>query len=196
MDAPNHALSRAELVHLLQLAYSGELGATLAYLGHRHALRHRSERHALTRIIRDEVHHRHLVLAMLEGLGAGPVARRERKLGWVGFFISVFCHLGGWFWPMFGAGMLEASNVEEYEHAARLALTAGLPELVPTLLELAEVEWDHERVFRAWASSHWLWKIVPQWKAPPPRETIQARFEAYASGPRELVRVYAPWFIR
>lgn len=188
--------SRAQFVMLLQLAYSGELGATLAYLGHRHALRRPEERKALGRIIRDEVHHRHVLLAMLHRLGAAPVARLERKLSWVGFAISVFCHVGGWFWPMYGAGLLEANNIGEYEHAARLALTAGLTDLVPTLLELAEVEWDHEVYFRTQASSHWLWRLVPRWPVPKTRAAIRLDFERYAQGSRLVEPVRAGWFIR
>lgn len=190
------AFSRAQLISLLQLAYSGELGATLAYLGHRHAATKREEKRALTRIIRDEVHHRQVLLRMLREFGSGPVARREKKLSVVGFCISVFCHVGGWFLPMYGAGLLEAKNIGEYEHAARLALTAGYPELVPVLLELAEVEWDHEVYFRGQASSHWLWKLMPHWALPKPREAIRADFERYSAGPRTVEVVRAPWFIR
>jgi hypothetical protein len=71
-----------------------------------------------------------------------------------------------------------------------------LPHLVPVLLELAEVEWDHERYFREQASSHWLWKVMPHWQQPKPRAAIRSEFERYAAGPRQVELVRAPWFIR
>ncbi|HET7291655.1 MAG TPA: ferritin-like domain-containing protein [Vicinamibacteria bacterium] len=61
-----------ELRFLLQLAYSGELGAIRAYLGHRHAAKDRVERAELMTIIRDEVRHRHCLLEMLARLGSAP----------------------------------------------------------------------------------------------------------------------------
>ena len=175
--------ARQTLTLLLQLAYSGELGAARAYAGHRASLSRRDERAALYRILRDELHHRHVLLAMLRGLGSGPDARRERKLNAVGRIISTFCFIGGWFAPMYGAGQLEAQNIGEYELAARLAHLAGLDELVEDLLVLAEVEWDHERVFRAYAERHWLWRLFPKWKAPPPREQIRATYAAFLKDP-------------
>jgi hypothetical protein len=178
-----NAVAKAQFIELLQLAYSGELGAALAYAGHAHALRRTPElARQVRRICRDEVEHRAVILRHLKALGAAPVARRERKLRLVGFVISVFCHVGGWFWPMWGAGRLEAQNIHEYELAARLAFLAGLQEAIEDNLVMAEVEWDHELFFRTQAASHWLWRLVPHWPVPPPRASIRATFAEFTKG--------------
>lgn len=190
-------LARAQLTFLLQLAYSGELAATRAYLGHQRSLRDAQERRELGTIVRDEVRHRHCLLDQLAELGAGPVPFRERKMERVGRSIATFCRVGGWFFPMYGAGRLEAQNVREYEAAARLALVARLGHFIDSLLDMAEVEWDHEHYFRTKASSHPFWRIVPQWPAPPPREHIRASFEEFERArdfPVHIVR--APWLVR
>jgi hypothetical protein len=190
-------LACEQLTFLLQLAYSGELAATRAYLGHRHALRNRTERAELGKIIRDEVRHRHCLLDQLRVLGSAPDPARERKMERVGRTISAFCHAGGWFFPMYGAGRLESQNVREYEVAARLALVAERRDFVGPLLDMGEVEWDHERYFRTKASSHALWKLVPKWTAPPPRDAIRASFDAFERSPERPVHIVrAPWLVR
>ena len=194
-DPPN-VLAREALGFLLVLAYSGELGAARAYAGHRVALRDPGERAALGRILRDEIRHRRVIRRMLRALGLGPDPWRERKLDLVGKSISLFCRMGGWFLPMYGAGRLEESNIGEYEHAARLAHAAGLVEWADALLEMAEVEWDHEAFFRGKAASHPAWRVLPGWPAPPPRATIRERFAAWQAGPRAVEPVRAPWLVR
>lgn len=182
--------ARAALGSTLVLAYSGELGAIRAYVGHRHALRDATQKLAVRRILEDEIRHRRRVGEMLEVLGLAPDPYREWKMTAVGRTISFVCHVSGWFVPMWGAGMLEAQNIVEYEHAARLARLAGLAEWVEDFLHLAEVEWDHELYFRTQAESHWLWRVFPSWPVPPPRERIRAdyaRFESSPEAPR-LVR--------
>lgn len=189
--------ARPALILLLQLAYSGELGAARAYVGHRASLRDRAQRAVLGRILRDELHHRHVLLAMMAALGAAPDPRRERKLNTVGKLIALSCFVGGWFIPMYGAGKLERDNIGEYERAARLAYLAGLEHLVEPLLVLAEVEWDHELVFRTYAASHWLWRIFPSWPVTAPRAAIRTSYAAFvASGSREVERIRIPWLVR
>jgi rubrerythrin len=170
------AFARTQLRFLVQLAYSGELAATRAYLGHRHSLRDRTERAEIGRIIRDEIRHRHTLLGMLGELGAAPIPARERKMNRVGRAVSWFCHVGGWFLPMYGAARLESQNIQEYELAARLAVAAGLPHFVEPFLEMAEVEWDHELYFRTKAMQRRLWRLVPKWPPPPPRPLIRGSF--------------------
>lgn len=190
--------AREQFILLMQLAYSGELGAAQAYVGHRHSLRKQSERAELGKIIRDELRHRHNIIQILAGLGARPSERRERKMAGVGWTISVFCHLGGWFFPMYGAAMLEAQNIVEYELAARLAHNADLDAYVETCLEMAEVEWDHELYFRSQATSHFLWRLMPKWTPPPPRAAIRRAFADFVatSDKRTLPPVHVPWLIR
>jgi hypothetical protein len=188
--------ARDQLSWLLQLAYSGELAATRAYLGHRYSLRDPTERAELAKIIRDEVRHRYCVLEMMSELGVGPIPAREQKMNFVGRAISTFCLVGGWFFPMYGAGKLEAQNIKEYELAARLAHVAGLEHFVEPLLEMAEVEWDHELYFRRKAMSHWLWKLIPSWSPPPPREEIRGTFRAFTSAEWQVPVVRPPLLVR
>ena len=165
--------ARRELTFLLQLAYSGELAAARAYVGHRASVSDPTERADIGRIAREELQHRHCLLAMLRRLGAAPLPERERKMDLVGRAISWLCQVGGWFVPMYGAARLEAQNIQEYTLAARLAHAAGLADFVEPLLEMAEVEWDHERYFREQAMRHPLWRLAPHWPAPPPRAQLR-----------------------
>ena len=182
---------------LLQLAYSGELGAIRAYLGHRASLSDRAERASLSTITRDEIRHRTCIAAMLATLGSVPDPRRERKMDWVGRSIALFCSVGGWFMPMYGAGRLERNNVGEYEHAARLAILARCEDMAERLLEMAEVEWDHEKFFRDRASSHVLWRVFPSWPQLPARGEIRRSFGAWlASSDRRVEPLRIPWLVR
>jgi hypothetical protein len=180
--------ARRELVRGLQLAYSGELGAVRAYLGHRASLPHGPHREAMLTILKDEVRHRRILLAMLRDLGSGPDRACERKLARVGNAIAAFCRLGGWFLPMYGAARLECDNIVEYEITARLAWMASRPQDIETLLHLAEVEWDHEEVLRTFAASHRLWRLMPKWPVPEPRASIRARFAAFVRAPSPVKR--------
>ncbi|MFN0063229.1 MAG: ferritin-like domain-containing protein [Myxococcaceae bacterium] len=184
------------LTLLLQLAYSGELAATRAYLGHRHSVRRAAERREIGTIVRDEIEHRHCILGMLEALGSGPNPARERKMARVGRSISTFCQVGGWFFPMYGAARLEAQNIREYALAARLAVVARRHPFVDPLLQMAEVEWDHELYFREKAASHWLWTVMPKWPLPPPREDIRASFKVFDAVTWVVPVVQVPWLVR
>jgi rubrerythrin len=169
------------LAAILRLAYSGELAAGLAYRGHWHSVRDPADRARIRQIEADEWHHRELVGGMLAQLGHAPSPARERRARLVGRAIALFCHVGGWLAPMFGAGRLERGNIVEYETAARLARRAGRLELVDCLLTMAEVEWDHEQYFRSRVESHRLARWLPIWSPPPPRSEIRESFD------RELV---------
>lgn len=194
-ERARHALG--QLRFLLQLACSAELAAARAYLGHHHSLKDRVERAEVMRIARDEVRHRRCLRDQLSELGAAPDPWRERKMEAVGRAIAAFCQVGGWYLPMYGAGRLEAQNIREYEVAARLALVAARPSLIEPLLEMAEVEWDHERYFRQKVLGHALRRLVPPWPAPPPRESIRESFRAYEqSSHHPVIVVTAPWLVR
>ncbi len=174
--------ARRALVELLQMAYSGERAAAYAYLGHIRSLRRPAEapdREMLRQVLVEEIQHRRIVRSMLRSLDAAPDERRERKMRRIGLTIGALCRVTGWYGPMYGAGRLESRNVVEYEVAARLAHQAGCDEMAHRLLELAEVEWDHERKFRERASSHRFWRVSPHWAAPAPRSDIRATFHDF-----------------
>ena len=80
--------ARDLLGSILTLAYSGELGAIRAYVGHRSSLRDYSEKLAVRRILEDEIRHRRRVGEMLAALGRAPDPYRERKMNVVGRTIS------------------------------------------------------------------------------------------------------------
>lgn len=164
------------LVAILRVAHSAELAAFIAYDGHERSVRDPAEKAEIRRIGREELHHRRVVRDMLCALGAGPSPRRERWMPWVGRLIWFSCRVGGWFLPMYGAGRLEAGNVEPYVECARLAAEIGRPEFLPDLIDMAEVEWDHEAYFHRKVRSHWMSRFLPDWPDPPPRATIRAEF--------------------
>jgi demethoxyubiquinone hydroxylase (CLK1/Coq7/Cat5 family) len=164
------------LIAILQLAYSGELAAAYAYRGHWRSVLSEEEKREIQTIENDEWHHRELIGKMLKDLGASPNRYREIRATVIGRSLALFCHLGGWLAPMFGAGRLESGNILEYETAARLARDSGHHELVDCLLTMAEVEWDHEQYFRSRVLSHRWADRLPIWPAPLPKETIRTRF--------------------
>jgi len=180
--------ARAALIELLRLAFSGELAAAHAYRGHARSLRDPGLRRRVKEIEAEEWHHREHVGRMLAELGAAPSRARERRAALVGRVLGALCHVTGWLAPMYGAGRLESRNIREYEQAARLARAAGRHAWIEPLLEMAEVEWEHERFFRDRVRSHRLACLVPLWPAPLPKATIRARFrdECGERGERRL----------
>jgi len=176
MAPSNH--SSDKLIALLQLAYSGERAAAYAYRGHWQSVSDEHDRDSIRAIEEDEWRHRQLVGEMLAGLGAEPNRRREVRATIIGRTLGLLCHVTGWFMPMYGAGKLESRNVKEYETAARYARDCGCVNLIDCLLEMAEVEWDHEKYFRSCVLSHRLGRRLSLWPQPPPRETIRLSFES------------------
>ena len=139
--------NRGRLVRLLQLAYSGEKAAALAYQGHARSVHSPEERTMILRIENDEWVHRRKVGQLLERLGARPLRVREVRASAVGHVLSFLCRFTGWFLPMFLAGRLETKNVCEYEKAAGWAQELGLEDFLPDLREMAAVEVEHEEYF-------------------------------------------------
>src|SRR3989441_8271905 len=115
---------------------------------------------------------------MLGKLNARPSRLRETRAAIIGRVLGLLCHVTGWLAPMYGAGKLESRNIREYETAARYARDCGSVDLIDCLLEMAEVEWDHERYFRSCVLSHALGRRLPLWPQPPPKETIRLSFDA------------------
>jgi len=174
--------SREKLIAILQLAYSGELAAAYAYRGHWHSVRRQDERDAIRAVEEDEWRHRKFVGEMLTKLGSEPKNYREVRATIVGRTLGVLCHVMGWLVPMYGAGKLESRNVREYETAARYAHDSSQLDFVECLLEMAEVEWDHEHYFRACVLKHALGRRLPLWPPPPPKETIRRSYEIEKDG--------------
>ena len=169
----SHASPESSLVRVLQHACSGELAAGFAYRGHAGSVSSPDERERLLLIEAEEWHHRRLVQELLAQLGARPRPVREFVFWMIGKSIGIFCHIGGWFIPMYGAGRLERSNIREYEMAAQFARESNHDEMVDCLLTMAEVEWEHERYFREKIAGHFLLHIFRVWDPPPPKESIR-----------------------
>lgn len=178
------AEARADLIRTLQNAYSGELGAILAYRGHWKSVSDPTEKERIHRIEVEEICHRERVGEMLIEMGETPQFRMDHIMGWVGSTLGRLCQWSGWFAPMYGAGLLESRNIREYEEAAQYALGAGLHEYLDDLLTMAEVEWEHEKFFREKCRSHFLYHWFPKWKIPPALHTIRKPFtgSAYPEG--------------
>ncbi len=168
--------SRQKLIALLQLAYSGELAAAYAYRGHWKSVSNTDEKAAIQAIENDEWRHRQLVGEMLSTLAGAPEPRREMRANLIGRTLGFLCHVMGWLAPMYGAGRLESRNIREYETAARHARDCGRSDLVDCLLEMAEVEWDHEHYFRARVQEHFLGRRLPIWPQPPAKDSIRLSF--------------------
>lgn len=148
---------RRQLARVLQGAYSGELAAAYAYRGHWKSLRAGAERERIRQIEDEEWVHREKVRAIMSALAVAPVGVREKLMWTIGRTLGLFCHLMGWFLPMYFAGRLESGNVEEYETAAEHARRLGLAEFAADLEHMARVEGEHEIFFREMVASHpWL----------------------------------------
>jgi hypothetical protein len=180
--------SLESLVRLLQSAYSGELAAGHAYHGHAASVSSPDEKARIRQIEDEEWVHRKQVGEMLATLGVAPDPVRERKLLRIGTTIAFLCRIGGWYVPMYGAGRLESHNVKEYEDAADFAVASGHPKFVPCLLEMAEVEWDHEAYFRSKVESHWLRRVIRVWPPIPPKSAIRSEFARRNPGFEPRVR--------
>ena len=177
MNKASPADDRSRLIALLQLAYSGEKAAGYAYRGHWKSVSSSKERERIASIEEEEWHHRKLVGEMLAELGSGPDSARETRAAVIGRTLGFFCHISGWFFPMYGAGKLESRNIREYETAARYAVGCGQLLFVDCLLAMAEVEWEHEHYFRSKVERHWLIRLVPLWPQPPAKSVIRASFD-------------------
>ena len=168
--------SPQKLMALLQLAYSAERAAALAYRGHWRSVRDSDERERIKQIEDEEWNHRELVGGMLEKLGAHASRQREIRSLVIGRALGFLCHLMGWFAPMYGAGRLESRNIREYETAARYARACGHNEFTECLLTMAEVEWEHEYYFRTRVLLHVFGRKLTLWPTPPQKETIRESF--------------------
>ena len=164
--------AKERLIGVLRAAHAGERAAALAYVGHSRSVRDPEEREAIARIGQEEVAHRTRVGEILSELGGAPSPRRELVFTCIGRTLSLFCHLTGWYCPMYGAGWIERRNIQEYVVAAAFATQTNRLDLANELLEMARVEWDHEQYFRTKVLSHWMRHFLRVWSPPPPRELL------------------------
>jgi rubrerythrin len=175
----NAAAPHARFVRLLQLAYSAELGAALAYGGHAASVSEPAERLRIAEIRREELDHRARLGRMLQQLDSAPDPGLEWRYRCIGRGIAAFCRVGGWFLPMYGAGWLERNNIGDYERAARLGVLSGEDGFADELLFLAEAEWEHERYFRLKAATHRFARLLKVWRAPAPKTDIRRSFARF-----------------
>src|SRR4029453_8250711 len=82
---------RQRFMCLLQLAYSGELGAALAYAGHAASVRDPEERRRISTIGAEELDHRARVGRLLGALASRPDPLLELRNRCVGLSIAAFC---------------------------------------------------------------------------------------------------------
>jgi rubrerythrin len=167
--------ARALLIRQLQGAYSGELAAGYAYRGHWKSVRDAGERERIRTIESEEWHHREIVRGLLERAGGKPNKLREAIFWTIGRTLGTACFVSGWFLPMYGAGRLERYNIVEYEDAAVYAAQCGHEEMIEPLLEMAEIEWEHEKYFRSRVENHPLLRIFKLWPPAPPKESIRGK---------------------
>ena len=150
-------LNHPALIDLLQKAYSAEMAASFAYVGHAHSLKNRVAKAAVRQIEEDEWHHRACVLELMRKYEV-PVSKYcEVRFFIVGKVISASCHVIGWFMPYFFAGKLESGNVCEYFVMMKYFQSLGIREHDEVLYEMGMKEKEHEVYFlEQIRTSKWL----------------------------------------
>lgn len=138
---------RKQLIHVLQMAYSGEKSAALAYQGHAASRISPEEKAMILQIEREEWEHRERVRDMLTEIQGEPSPVREVMQVLIGRCIRLVCPWCGWFLPMLGAWLLEEANIKEYARAADHARAMGLPAMASELMGMSEVEKQHADYF-------------------------------------------------
>ncbi len=176
----------AKLIRQLQNAYSGEKAA-YAYRGHALSVVDATEREQIRKIESEEWQHRQCIGEMLKELNVSPRLSREILMTLIGITIYCLCRIGGWlnffnfgwYMSMYGAGKLEQGNIVEYQIAAQSALLCGHGKFVSELIQMAEVEWDHEFYYRSKAASSKWSKWIKTWEPPPARISTRKAIENF-----------------
>ena len=152
--------TRQKLIRILQNAYSGERAA-YAYRGHWKSLKKSAaERERIRQIEEEEWTHRREVGKWLEVLEAKPRRFKEAMLWTISRTLGATCHISGWFFPMYFAGRLESGNVKEYEDAAGFARELEMHECYDEMMQMAQVELEHEEFFRSVVAHHRLLPVT------------------------------------
>jgi demethoxyubiquinone hydroxylase (CLK1/Coq7/Cat5 family) len=152
--------AKANLIRILQNAYSGEVAAAYAYRGHWKSLKESPEKARIKEIEAEEWDHRRRVGEWLAKLDAGPRKAREKVFWTIGRTLGLTCFVSGWFMPMYFAGRLESQNSAEYEEAAVFAKELEIHDCVGDLLDMARVELEHEIFFRETVAGHRLLPVM------------------------------------
>jgi hypothetical protein len=140
-------ISHPALVTLLQKAYSGEMAAAFAYVGHAGSLKCPDAKAAVKQIENDEWNHRKNIRGLMLEYDI-PVSRYyETYFYIIGKVISLSCHVIGWFMPYFFAGKLESGNVCEYFVMMRYFQSLGIKDHDEILYEMGMKEKEHEIYF-------------------------------------------------
>lgn len=140
-------LTDPQLVRLLQLAYSAERAAALAYQGHARSLRGVALQRAVKQIEIDEWEHRLCVRRLLTRYQIPVSAWLELKFYVIGKIISLVCFFIGWFMPHYFAGRLESGNTCEYIVMLQRFQALGITEHDELLYAMAIKEKEHEVFF-------------------------------------------------
>ena len=163
-----HEKHKRALIHVLHMAYSGELAAGYAYSAHWRSVKNLEQRAAIQKIEQEEWDHREIVGKMLTILSDGPEKPRELMMAIIGRTVG-FLVFDGLVFPMYFAGRLESANIKEYENAASHASKLGLADFEAELLRLADVEREHELFFLNVVQGHYLLpltKAIFKWGSP------------------------------
>jgi hypothetical protein len=140
-------LEHPRLVTLIQKAYSGEMAAAFAYVGHAASLKSSKEQLAVKQIEQDEWSHRSNIYKLMQKYEI-PVSRYfEFRFYCIGKLISISCYFIGWFMPYFFAGKLESGNVCEYFLMMRYFNSMNIHEHDEVLYEMGIKEKEHEMYF-------------------------------------------------
>lgn len=156
-------MSLHALIAGIAAEHANERGAALAYRGHARSLGQAPEAAQVRAIEAEEWHHREVLGELLAELGGARSWWREPVMAAIGWSIGVGCYVGGWLLPMWGAGLIERSNISAYRRLVRLAEEAGRGDLVATLAWLGQVEVEHAVYFLGQVSSHRVGRWLPRW---------------------------------
>ena len=140
-------LNHPALVDLLQKAYSAEMAAAFAYIGHASSLKNPEAKAPVKQIEDDEWNHRSNVLAIMRKYDIAISRYYEIRFYIIGKVISASCHVIGWFMPYFFAGKLESGNVCEYFVMRRYLNSISISDHDEILHEMGMKEKEHEIYF-------------------------------------------------
>ena len=146
----------------LKVAYSTEIGAYTAYVGHAAATREPEVQADIDRIAADEQHHRQAMGELLERFDAKPWWWLELLFTAIGTIVGTGCHVWGGWASAFGAAQFEFGGAGDYRRASKAAHAIGEPDLAAQLDEYQAQEEAHRRYFLALARWYWRRKRDPR----------------------------------